>query len=1118
MNPEEYISSNDFILDNEPFGEQVIGYASLGIHAPMQELYILELLNFQFAKGAIFNTIESFNGWSFGFGRAEQGLISDFIHTGGTGGGGTVYEPFLGGQTQDEIMFSAYSIGYSLVDAAYQSFPYIAWQNTIVGDPLTRIFECENTVISSNTTIGPADFDCDVTVPIGITLTIASGTTVNFNKNAELKIYGNLVLTEGSVINFNNYSELELHGSISGSGNVAYLNFNQRGNLNLIVSSDFNNLFLTFNDESEFILAENIFASSSSDNEMIFNDESKLRVYGTFNNNENGMISFNEGSNLLVYGTMNINENSSSTFNNQSRLEVTAITSTLNINENSVLNFSGSSILGVATLVNIFPGAILNFNDDSFITATGNFNCQGVASNQITFNFTNSNVYQFRYSGGNTLLIDQSIFNNGELLIDRSHHMSGAESITITNSTFIGCQRALLFVLNENPLTNPAYVANCDFINITEVGIDIQQVSEIQIEHCTITLNSSETSKGIRVRNNGEVLISNVHISNGAVGITSYQGTQEDPEIIETLVTDIEINQCIIETGLGISFSGQHFPISSINIYGNHFENILNGISVNDFSNVTLNVSDNIMTGYSNGDSEVGISLMNGNLVPINYNRITNFQTGIYLSSVTSPLVINNYISASDLTSVEGPGIFAESSNGKIRKNTIQYHNIGIELGGSSPMVSENFITGNLQYGLYASSDSHPDLGLTLIGPVGYPLTGYNSIYDNGICDLMQNPEIYISKSTIDLESGCNTIADDREDDPVLNCDFLYLIDGHKVLSEINAIENYWGNHPVYGNNPEGRFGPEVTIDYSHFLDGPCSYSQGEEMLLLTTSSGEVYDTVYSTGVSPSEPTDLQSRYASANEYYYNHQYTEAKQEYSGIIQDYGNERSSLKAYNKMLTIEKQINSSPETFQELKTFYIQKVNGQTDSIMISTLTHLSNLCLVAAGEYETAIDNFDQIVQQNPNSDIALYREIDALTTALLISSDSTLGKQAAGKYYVSDMNDYNSRVKNLLRNRKGSGTENDKEQIPTEYTLYQNFPNPFNPTTTIKYDLPKSGNIELVIYDILGRKVKTLVNETREAGRYEVKWDASSVSSGVYIYQLRSEDYINTKKMILLR
>jgi hypothetical protein len=96
---------------------------------------------------------------------------------------------------------------------------------------------------------------------------------------------------------------------------------------------------------------------------------------------------------------------------------------------------------------------------------------------------------------------------------------------------------------------------------------------------------------------------------------------------------------------------------------------------------------------------------------------------------------------------------------------------------------------------------------------------------------------------------------------------------------------------------------------------------------------------------------------------------------------------------------------------------------------------------------------------------------------------------------------------------------------IPTEIILFQNYPNPFNPTTTIKYDLPASLNpskggtlVNLVIYDILGRRVKVLVNEIQQAGRYEVQFDASDLSSGVYIYQLVTEKYISSKKMILLR
>ncbi len=85
-------------------------------------------------------------------------------------------------------------------------------------------------------------------------------------------------------------------------------------------------------------------------------------------------------------------------------------------------------------------------------------------------------------------------------------------------------------------------------------------------------------------------------------------------------------------------------------------------------------------------------------------------------------------------------------------------------------------------------------------------------------------------------------------------------------------------------------------------------------------------------------------------------------------------------------------------------------------------------------------------------------------------------------------------------------------------YTLEQNYPNPFNPVTTIKYQIPKAGNVSLKIYDILGNEVVTLVDAQKEVGRYEVSFDASSLASGVYIYRLLAGEFVNVKKMVLLK
>ena len=86
------------------------------------------------------------------------------------------------------------------------------------------------------------------------------------------------------------------------------------------------------------------------------------------------------------------------------------------------------------------------------------------------------------------------------------------------------------------------------------------------------------------------------------------------------------------------------------------------------------------------------------------------------------------------------------------------------------------------------------------------------------------------------------------------------------------------------------------------------------------------------------------------------------------------------------------------------------------------------------------------------------------------------------------------------------------------EYALEQNYPNPFNPSTTLKYQIPQNGFVTLKVYDILGKEVATLVNEVKTQGRYEVNFNASNLASGVYLYRLNVNDYVDVKKMILLK
>jgi len=100
---------------------------------------------------------------------------------------------------------------------------------------------------------------------------------------------------------------------------------------------------------------------------------------------------------------------------------------------------------------------------------------------------------------------------------------------------------------------------------------------------------------------------------------------------------------------------------------------------------------------------------------------------------------------------------------------------------------------------------------------------------------------------------------------------------------------------------------------------------------------------------------------------------------------------------------------------------------------------------------------------------------------------------------------------------------DEDNNLVPEKFVLKQNYPNPFNPSTKIKYSIPNGGNenfrsVQLTIYDILGKEVATLINKKQQPGNYKVEWNASNNSSGIYFYTLTTVDFVETKKMILLR
>ena len=142
-------------------------------------------------------------------------------------------------------------------------------------------------------------------------------------------------------------------------------------------------------------------------------------------------------------------------------------------------------------------------------------------------------------------------------------------------------------------------------------------------------------------------------------------------------------------------------------------------------------------------------------------------------------------------------------------------------------------------------------------------------------------------------------------------------------------------------------------------------------------------------------------------------------------------------------------------------------------------------------------------------ANIYYYNQTDMPDTAIVSMALANSGGQThVGSFFIVDD----------LSFGKATGVHENSSVVPSTYALSQNFPNPFNPVTTIEFSLPRSGRTTLTILNVLGEEVARLVDNEVQAGNHIVQWNASAVPSGMYFYQLRSGNFLQTMKLLLLK
>ena len=167
------------------------------------------------------------------------------------------------------------------------------------------------------------------------------------------------------------------------------------------------------------------------------------------------------------------------------------------------------------------------------------------------------------------------------------------------------------------------------------------------------------------------------------------------------------------------------------------------------------------------------------------------------------------------------------------------------------------------------------------------------------------------------------------------------------------------------------------------------------------------------------------------------------------------------------------------------------------------------------------------MVIRDENDQLMFSKIVNEMKAPLMAGAPMVIGRSwflVDNQYYIGPYRGLIDNVK--LYNYPAAnitGVSDEAAEMPHEFKLSQNYPNPFNPTTNIEFTVPKYQHVSLVVYDILGRVVKTLVNEERHAGQHRVTWNSTNnlgleVSSGVYFYQLKSADMTKVHKMMLIR
>ena len=495
------------------------------------------------------------------------------------------------------------------------------------------------------------------------------------------------------------------------------------------------------------------------------------------------------------------------------------------------------------------------------------------------------------------------------------------------------------------------------------------------------------------------------------------------------------------------------------------------------------------------------LQFLNGATATLQNSTLQNNTRGVYIYNA-QPSIVNNSI-----LNVQQDGILCNAAaysplfNGnKITSTTANYSGINVH-NNSTAYISHNDISGFF-YGMYIAGGTtayfmdknytqyYPNNRIRntyqgiVAGWGGYVSLGYhgwyNSIYNNSYEDLYAYNQSSISAYYNYYGGGSpKTYADGT-----------------------SYIGSYYNITSIYSDPWYGIAAPIIVNNDTEGMSSGGNHSLNKSVNIQSINN---------------DGPDDEAEFEKGFEF-------ERKSDYANAVAHYKNMYKTGKLPSRVLNALAHLGGEKND-QDIRNYFESLSN--TSSSHQAQAMHLLAGLYAMQGQSQKSATLYDDIIKRFPKTHDERIAKFQKFYHTLHIENNvdvaSKLLQEIKLLYANDDAENEIGRAESILAGCTSSSNSSPKgkatsTEIVTKYAASQNFPNPFNPTTTISYALPNEGMATLKVYDILGREVATLVNEYKTVGSYNVTFDATKLSSGIYIYKLQSGNFTSVKKMQLVK